>query len=221
MPVSGAQKLQRQLRFLESQSPKTVFRALRGLSFDVKADLEEHVRDSLEFSGSSTERFLSKYRIRYSQQGSYFKATVGPFGRKSQELLARHVEPYRVTPADRADLLVDGRLAIPVSSEIKRSRTGKIAKRFLPAELLRRNARGQNRGFVANSSNVLMQRTKSGTKTKGERWGVKPAYVLKSATRNPDRLDIREEANRIIQRRLGKAISRAVRKAFTEARGGV
>jgi hypothetical protein len=212
MTVIGADKLDRQLRFLASAAPKTVERALRGLAFDVKADIEAHVAKAFEFSGPGTQKFISRYRIKYATRNGVFTAVLAPRGKKSMDILSRHVERTTVTARDRADLLVDDALiAIPLQSgPVKRSRTGKISRRFLPRELLKRDAKGKTKGFVNTSRTALLYRAKGGE--------VQPLYALKSATTNPDRLDVPQVAARSIRRRLGGAISRAVRKAMAESK---
>lgn len=205
----GGEKLRRQLNRLAQQGPAVIQDALKRLTFEVRDEIEKDVARSLEFSGPSTRNFISKFRAQYRTVGDKFTGVIYPAGPKSESLLARHVERYTQTRRDRADLTLDGKIAIPIAPEVRRGARGKVPARLLPARLLVRDARGRARGFVSKSGRLLMMREKGG--------GVRPAFALQTSTVNPPRVDVHASFGRAVAARAGAAFGKAIAKAMRAA----
>lgn len=201
----GVPELQAQLQRLAGESQRTVRSGLARLAFLVRDDLSRHVASSLTWSGPATQRFIAGgFRVSYGVQGGVFAALIYP-APVAARLLARHARPYTVTSADRADLIVEGKLAIPVPGFVPRTRSGRVPARLLPRALLARDARGRSRGFISRDGTVLMYRQAGGDAV--------PAYALRAQTAQPQRLDLPEVAKRSAAARAPEAFTDAIERA--------
>ena len=211
MGVKGGDKLRRQLARLSEESDKTIQRALRGLAFEIRDGMRDHIARVLKFSGSGTMRYITAFRLKYTFQAGHFRAVIYPLS-KAAEVLSRHIDDRarRVTPRDRADLLVKGKIAVPVAPEIKRNSRGRIAARWRPRELLAPNAKGRTKAFLSRDERVIMLRQKGQP--------AKPAFALEDATTNPVRVDVQKIAEAIIGKRAGAVFGRAIAKAIKESK---
>ncbi len=205
----GVPELEQQLRRLEGESPRTIRSALARLAFLVRDDIGAHVGRSLDWSGPATQRFIAGgFRVSYSMAEGTFGAVIYPAPRAAA-LLARHVQPYTVTTRDRADLMVNGKLAIPVPGFVPRTRSGRVPDRLLPRALLARDARGRSRGFISRDGATIMYRQVDGNAV--------PAYALLSQTAQPQRLHVAEVAKRSAAARAPAAIADALERAARSA----
>jgi hypothetical protein len=205
MTVRGTDKLLRQLNRLSSEAESTIKDGLKRLSFEVRDAIQTDVANALEYAGPNTKQFVAKFKVKYRTAAGIFEALIYPAGKKSEEILNHHNAANRITLSDKADVGVDGMIAVPIAQAIKRGRSGKIRKADTPAQIMRRNAKGQNRGF-RSGSNIMYRLTK----------GAEPilAYVLKSATPTKKRLDILASAARAVGANAGKAFGKAIHKAM-------
>jgi hypothetical protein len=194
------------LRHVGDIAPKVYRDTLKRLSFDCRDAIQDDVARALDYSGASTRNFISKFRVRYTSNSESFSSAIYPAGERSKSLLARHVEQYNQTTRDRADLIFDGRIAIPIDSAVKRSSTGKVRANMLPHALVDRDARGKTQGFV--SGNVIFRRLKRGNR---------PAFVLRQQTTNPQRIDVHATFDRTIRTRAPIALAKAMSRTFTDA----
>ena len=205
----GAAELQAQLTRLHGEGRRTIRSALARLAFLVRDDLGAHVAGSLNWSGPATQRFIAGgFRVQYEFADDLFTARIFPAPRAAA-LIARHVAPYTVTTADRADLIVDGKLAIPVPGFVPRTRSGRVPDRLLPRALLARDSRGRSRGFVSRDGTVLMYRQVDGKAV--------PAYALLAQTQQPRRLRLEQVARRSAIDRAPAAIADALERAQRSA----
>lgn len=190
------------------ETERTSKSALSRLSFLVKDDVQDHVKGALNYHGAATKKFLSGgWRIKYGARAGIFKAVIFPL-RKSAEILARHVERTRITAQDAADLTYKGRIAIPLQRRLKRGARGKVPQNLRPTELLQRNAKGQNRGFIVGDT--IVQRLKGKKRTE-------PVFALEDSTVNTQRLYVQKVAERSVTRRAGEAFADAIRRAMRRA----
>lgn len=204
--VLGGAALKRQLALLAKQSDGTIRDGLTRLSFAVKAGIERDLAQQLNYTSPQTRRFLAgMWKIRYRTSGTKFMSLIYPMGKQLQ-ILSFHVDGTRVTAADKSDLIFAGKIAIPVSREIPVDSRGRVSTRWLPANMVKRNARGQNKAFLAASKNVILLRLPKG--------GVKPIYALKDSTMIPQSIDVQASAARVIEREAMQAFAAAMRKTM-------
>lgn len=210
MAVLNTEKLQRQLARLAEETDRTAKSGLARLAFEAKEQVEQDLSTALDYSGPGTQRFIAgSYRLTYRTVQGVFSATLYPF-RKAGELLARHVERTRVVPTDKADLLKDGRIVVPLTNgPAQRGRSGQVPKAMQPERLLERDARGRNRGFIAGGA--LFVRRGSGD--------AQAAFALESSTENPKRIDPQASARAAVMRRAGTAFGDAIGRAIRRATG--
>lgn len=205
MSLFGSKALRSALLRIGREGQNVLNDAMRRFAFEARDQIQDDVGKALEYSGSSTRNFISKFRVKYTQSRGRFVAAIYPAGPKSESLLARHVDRYRQTPADRADMTVDGKLAIPLEPAVKRGARGRIRAADRPGPLLQRDARGRSRGFVTRDGRLIMKR-------KGK--DAVPAFALESSTVNPPQIDVHGSFGRAILTRgaaaLGKALSKAM-----------
>lgn len=211
MAVLNTEKLQRQLARLAGETDRTVKSGLARLAFEAKEQIEQDLSTALDYSGPGTQRFISSsYRVKYRTVQGIFAATLYPL-RKAGELLARHVERTRVTPADGADLVEGGRIVVPLTSgPVARGGSGKVPKSMQPEELLARDARGRNRGFIAGRA--LFVRRPNGA--------AEAAFALEPSTENPKRVDPQASARMAVLRRAGAAFGDAIGRAIRRTTAG-
>jgi hypothetical protein len=206
--VRGTDALQRQLRRLSRESEATIKDGLARLAHDVRDEVQTEVGQALDYSNANTRRFVAEsFRVKYSVSSvGVFTATIYPL-RKAAEILLRHVQRWTNRPADKADVLYDGKMLVPI--DVSRGGSGKIPKALLPENLLERDARGRNDGFVTASGRAIMLRQP----------GAQPltAFALVDATTNPKAFDVQEIATRAVRKRAGKAFAAAIRESMRRA----
>lgn len=203
--IRGADVVQRQLALLEQHAPTTIRDAQARLALAVRTALVAEVAGALHWSSPATQRFISNgFQIRYRTTGGGYVAEVVALP-TSAALIARHTAPHTNVPGQRADLEMRGMLAIPVPGVIPRSRDGRVPPRLLPAELLKRDARGRTLGFVNAAGTAIMYRARGGEPV--------PAYALRPRTAQPKRIDLDAAAARTIAREAAPAYAAAIAKA--------
>ncbi len=211
MSLIGGKALRAKLLSAGKSGQSILMDAMKRFAFESRDQIQDDVAKALEFSGPSTRSFISKFRVQYSTSSGKFSARIYPAGKKSESLLARHVERYTQTPRDHADLMVEGKMAVPLAGQIKRNARGKVRADQLPSALLQRDAQGRSRGFVTRGG-IVMRRMARGK--------VKPAFVLESSTVNPPRIDVHGSFARAIATRGVVALGKALRKAVFGSSGG-
>jgi hypothetical protein len=206
--VIGGDKLRRQLARLSQESEKTVKNGIARLGVAVRDDIAEEVGKSFEFSNSSTRNFLVKaWKYKYGDTSDgLFTVLIYPL-EKAAQILKRHVARQRITAADKADVVVDGKIAIPIAGgPIKRDGRGRIPAKWSPKRLLKRDRRGRSQAVVSESGNVIL--------AVGDLFQMTPAFALKDATETEKRFDPQEIAEQTIKRSAGKMFGLAIREAM-------
>lgn len=206
MSLLGGKRLRSVLLRAGKAGQSLMTDTFKRFAFEARDLIQDDVAKALDYSNASTRGFISRFRVRYTAGQAKFSASIYPAGKKSESLLARHVERYRQTAADHADLLVDGKMAIPLPSAVKRDGRGRVRRAETPRALLQRDARGRTKGFVTKSGRVLFKRGKKGG-------APTPAFVLESSTTNPQRVDVHASFHRAIITRGAIAFGKALRKA--------
>lgn len=203
----GVDRVLGQLRTLHAESQTTIRDAQARLAFHVRDAMAAEVDRSLEWSGPGTRRFIAgpgAWRVQYRTRSGAFEAEITPKP-DAGALIARHVAPHVNTPSQRADLIVNGKLAIPIPAVVRRDRSGHVPALLLPSALLTRDPKGRSRGFINRRGTAIMLRLKSGE--------VVPAYALRTQTSQRKRIDLDGAADRAVAQHAGPAFAAAIAKA--------
>lgn len=217
MKLLGGAELRKQLERLSKESEKTVKNGIARLGVAVRDDIAAEVGTSFEFSNSSTRNFLVKaWKYKYGTAADgIFRVIVYPL-EKSRAILLRHIARQNITAQDNADLVVDGKIAIPagesktgISSPVKRDGRGRVPARWLPDRLLKQNRKGEARGWISDSGNVIL--------VADELFRVAAAYVLKRVTKTEKRFDAHAIAEKTVRERAGAVFAAAIQESMRRA----
>jgi hypothetical protein len=210
MGLVRSDPVERALRELSREAPRTIADALNRVAFEVLDEEEREVRSSFSFAGPSTERFLARSFFFDRATGSNLVATVRAKP-KGNALLLGHVRGDTVEPDKRRLTFGEGaeeQIAAPVRANVKRGARGKVPARLAPEAVTDPEKRG--RGFRAGRA--ILQRIGKG------RDAVRVLYALASRIRLRPRFDHIEAARRTMIREFPAKARRAIQKAAERAR---
>jgi len=203
-PVSRA------LKRLQKAGPRAMAEALNKTAFEILDALERHVASRLEFSGTTTRRFIARgFRFDKARQNEP-EVTIftrrGPGGRTRRILTEQALGGF-IRPGEER-LTFRGKLAIPIN--VPRSARGKVPKNMAPNALFPDGGnRGRRRTFVRG--NVIVQRRGRDTKV---------LYVLIDQARLRDRIDFKTIVRRTAIREFPRKADRVIDKERERLRRG-
>ncbi|RIL03123.1 MAG: hypothetical protein DCC71_15440 [Proteobacteria bacterium] len=170
--------------------------------------------DAEERAIVSAFRFVSDLTRRFMARGFYFtKATPANLVAtvrakpKANALLIGHVRGDTIR-AGAGRLSFQGKLAVPVPSNVGRSTRGKVRKRLLPSEVTKPG----RRGFTAYGGTAILQRVGK------KRLPVRVLYALVPSAELRERFDHIATARATMLREFPAKARRAIQKAAERAR---
>lgn len=192
---------------LERQAPEVMADALNRTAFEILDAEEAAIRGAFSFAGEGTARFLGRGFFFRKASASRQVVTIRAKP-KANALLIDHVRGDRIK-ADAERLSFQGKLAVPIPSNVRRSARGKVPKNLAPQAV---TAPG-GRGFVNRAGTAILQRF--GAKRARR---VRVLYALVSSALLRKRFDHIKTATETVRRVFPSRARRAIEKAAEKAR---
>jgi len=188
------------LKALQREAPKAFADTLNKVAFEVLDAEEREVRGAFKFASPSTERFLAR-GFAFDKATPTNLRVVIRTKPGARNILGRQALGATVG-AGEADVgpRLGEQVAVPVN--VKRGARGKIAATKLPGRVIRRNAKGRSRAFVAGKA--VLERLKGG--------GVRVLYALAPRVRIAPSFDFFRTAADTARREFPRKADRVLEK---------
>lgn len=192
---------------LERAGPAVMADALNRTAFEILDAEEAAIRGAFKFAGEGTAKFLGRgfFFRKASAQNQAVTIRAKP---KANAILIDHVRGDRIKASDER-LSFDGRLAVPIRSNVRRNARGRVPKNLSPQAV---TAPG-GRGFVNPAGTAIMQRFGPSRSR-----NVRILYALIDAAQLRKRFDHLKTAADTVRRVFPSRAKRAVEKAIERAR---
>jgi hypothetical protein len=200
-------EVRRALARLRVEGPKAIADALNRTGFEILDAEEKEVRGAFKFASPNTAQFLARGFAFDKATPSNLAVTIRTKP-GARTILERQTFGATVA-AGEPDVgpRLGSEVAVPVN--VARGARGKIPAAKLPGRVIRRNAKGRSRAFVAGRA--VLERLRGG--------GVRLLYALAPRVTIPSRLHFFEVAAATARREFPRKAHRVLEKLSLARRG--